>query len=66
MGEVKRSDDGLHVGEKVGGMKVFKVLVWEVRKMVFTFKKMFLTDLTNLRSRQKGRTGNGRMEKYKQ
>ena len=25
MGEVKRSDDGLHVGEKVGGMKVFKV-----------------------------------------
>ena len=25
MGEVKRSDDGLCVGEKVDGMKVFKV-----------------------------------------
>lgn len=43
-----------------------ELMITEVRKMVFTFKKMFLTDLTNLRSRQKGRTGNGRMEKYKQ
>ena len=41
-------------------------MITEVRKMVFTFKKRFLTDLTNLRSRQKGRMENGRMEKYKQ
>ena len=41
-------------------------MITEVRKIVFTFKKTFLTDSTNLRSRKEGRAGNGRIEKYKQ